>query len=153
MHVGPAQVEHAVREPRGFGQVVVVKLKRGGDARVEHDQFMAQHLDLAAFEAVIGGARRALAHDALDLYAKLVANVFGGLKGCRAVGVADHLYIAFAVAQVDENHAAVVTPAIDPAAQADALAEQGFGDQTAIVRTHLGDDGHENTWGSARLRD
>jgi hypothetical protein len=39
-------------------------------------------------------------------------------------------------------HAAVVTPAVHPTAQADRLAHQGVGHQTAIVGAHLGGDGH-----------
>jgi hypothetical protein len=38
------------------------------------------------------------------------------------------LDIAFAITNVNEDHATMVTPTIDPAAQADGLAHQGFGD-------------------------
>jgi hypothetical protein len=43
------------------------------------------------------------------------------------------LHIAFAITNVNENNATVVTTAIDPAAQADGLAHQGFGNKTAVV--------------------
>jgi hypothetical protein len=43
------------------------------------------------------------------------------------------LNIAFTIAHVDENHATVVTTAIDPTAQGDGLAHQGFGDKTAVM--------------------
>ena len=108
---------------------------------------MAQHLDLAAFQRIVGGARRACAHHAFDLNTKLVAHVLGDLKRRRAVRVADDLHIAFAVAQIDENNAAMVAPAVHPAAQTDRLTQQGFGDETTIVRTHLGNDGHRKYLG------
>jgi hypothetical protein len=57
-------------------------------------------------------------------------------KHLGAVGVAHHLHIAFAVAQIDKNHAAVVTAAVDPAAQGNGFAHLGFGHQTAVMRTH-----------------
>jgi hypothetical protein len=77
LHVGAAQVQHAVRQARGLAQVVVVELERRRDRRVEHLQLMAQHLDLAALEVVVGGAFGARAHQALDLDAELVAQALG----------------------------------------------------------------------------
>ena len=137
LHVGAAQVQHPVREACGFRQVVVVQLKRRCHAGVEHDQLMAQHLDLAAFQAGVDGAFRTRADNALDLNAELVAHVFGNAEHLGPVRVANYLHIALAVAQVNENHAAMVSAAVDPAAQADGLIHQAFGDQTAIGRTHL----------------
>ncbi len=49
------------------------------------------------------------------LQAELVAHAFGDLEGVGAVGVADDLHQAFAVAQVDEDDAAVVAAAVGPA--------------------------------------
>jgi hypothetical protein len=66
---------------------------------------------------------------ALDLHAELVAHAFGGLEH-RRDPVADHLHQAFAVAQVDEDHAAVVAAALHPAAQRHGLAHQVFGHET-----------------------
>jgi hypothetical protein len=48
LHLRTAQVEHAMREARGFRQVVVVELERRRDRRVQHIQLVAQHFDLAA---------------------------------------------------------------------------------------------------------
>ena len=60
------------------------------------------------------GAVGARAHQAGDLQAELVAQALGGGEGLGAVGVAHHLHVAFAVAQVDEDHAAVVAAAVAP---------------------------------------
>ena len=136
LHVGAAQVQHAMRQTGGFAQVVVIELERGRDGGVQHVQFVAEHLDLAGGDIVVGGAFGACAHQALDLHAELVAQVFGHLEHLGAVRIADHLHIAFAVAQVDEDHATVVATAVDPAAQGYSLAQQGFGHLTAIDRTH-----------------
>jgi ribosomal protein S18 acetylase RimI-like enzyme len=83
---------------------------------------VAQDLDLAAFQRLIHRAGRARTHQAFDLDAKLVAQAFGGFEHLRAVWVADDLHIAFAVAQIHKNHAAMVAAAVDPTAQGNGLA-------------------------------
>ena len=142
LHVRAAQVQHPVGQARGFRQVVIVQLKGRRHAGVEHGEFVAQHFNLAAFEVVVDSALWAGTHQALDLNTELVAYAFGGLEHIGAVRVTDHLHITFAVAQVNEDHPAMVTAAVHPAAQADRLAHQGVGDQAAIVGAHLGGDGH-----------
>jgi predicted alpha/beta hydrolase family esterase len=57
---------------------------------------------------------RTVAHDALDPHAELVAHAFGGLEHLRAIRIAHDLNEAFAVAQVDEDNAAVVAAAAAP---------------------------------------
>ena len=64
---------------------------------------------------------------------ELVAQRLGGREGVGAVGVADDLHQAFAVAQVDEDDAAVVAAAMHPAHQRDGLAEVAAVDAAAIV--------------------
>ena len=54
------------------------------------------------------------------------------------IGVADDLHQAFAVAQVDEDHAAMVAAAVGPAHQGHGLAHQRFADQAAISGSHDG---------------
>jgi hypothetical protein len=114
-----------VRQARGLADRLSSSSWNGGvTLRVEHLQLVAQHLDLAAGQVGVLGAGRAGAHQAGDLQAELVAHVFGGLEHLGAVGVADHLHQAFAVAQVDEDHAAVVAAAVGPAHQGHGLAHQ-----------------------------
>ena len=119
-----------------FGQVLIVQLKRRRDRWIEHDKLVAQYFNLAALEGIVGGAAWSRAHQALDLNTKLVAQSLGCLEHVGTVRVADHLHIAFPVAQVHKNDAAMVTPAVDPAAQGYLLAHQGFSHKTAIVGTH-----------------
>jgi ribosomal protein S18 acetylase RimI-like enzyme len=70
------------------------------------------------------------------MQAELVAHRFGVLEDIGAVRVAHHLDQAFAVAQVDEDHAAVVAATVHPAAQADGLAEQCLGSEAAVLGSH-----------------
>ena len=71
-----------------------------------------------------------------DLQAELVAHFLGDRERRGAVRVADDLHQAFAVAQVDEDHAAVVAAAMRPAHQRDRLAEERFAHQAAVGRSH-----------------
>ncbi len=68
---------------------------------------------------------------------ELVAHAVGGGEGLGAVRVANHLHEALAVAQVDEDHAAVVAPAVGPAEQRHGLAEETGGDVAAVVGSHF----------------
>ncbi|CAM2152284.1 conserved hypothetical protein [Paraburkholderia tropica] len=139
LHLRTAQVEHAMREARGFREVVVVELERRRDRRVQHHDFVAQHFDLAAREVGVDRAFRTIADQTLDLHAELVAHAFGDLEHLGAIRVADDLNEAFAVAQVDEDNAAVVAAALHPSAQRNSLAQQLFGHQTAVFRSHRHD--------------
>ncbi len=136
LHGRTAQVHHAVRQACGFRQVVVIHLEGRRDRGIEHHQLVAQHFDLAALELVVGRASRARTHQAFDLHAKLVAHVFGHFEHLWAIGIAHHLHITFAVAQVDEDHATMVAAAVDPATQSNGLPHQGFGHETAVFRAH-----------------
>ena len=136
LHVRAAQIQHAVRQSCGLAQAFFVELEWGCNRRVEHRQFVAQHLHLAAFEAVVDGAVRARTHQTLDLNAELVAQALGGGKHGGTVRITDHLHITFTIANINKNHAAVVTPTVDPAAKTDGLTQEGFGHKTAIVGTH-----------------
>ena len=67
---------------------------------------------------------------------ELVAHLLGQGEGLRGVRVDDHLQQSLAVAQIDEDHPAVVAAAIHPAANGDGLADQGLGDVAAEVASH-----------------
>jgi hypothetical protein len=94
---------------------------------------VTQNFNLAAFEAVVGGAVWAGADQAFDLNAKFIAQAFSGFEHVGAIGIANHLHIAFAITHVYKDHAAMVTTAIDPTAQADSLTHESFSDEAAIV--------------------
>ena len=77
---------------------------------------------LARFGLTVPAGRRA--HLAGHPQHVLVAHAVGGREGLGAVGIAHHLHQALAVAQVDEDHAAVVAAAVHPAAERDGLADE-----------------------------
>ena len=84
----------------------------------------AEHLDLghvdfdrAGRQFGILGAGRAPPHLAVDAHHPFGAQLLGLLEG-RAVGVGDDLGQPVVVAQVDEQHAAMVADAVAPAGQA-----------------------------------
>ena len=138
LHLLAAQVEHAVRQAGGLGQVVVVQLERHRHRGVQHFHLRGVDFDLARLQVRVDGALQAIHDGADDAQAVLVAHVLGGLEDVRVVGVADHLHEAFTVAQVDEDDPAVVAAAVHPAAQADGLAQQLFGHEAAVLSTHGG---------------
>ena len=74
-----------------------------------------------------------VAHVARDLDHELVAQPFGLLEDRREIRVEHDLQQPFAVAHVDENHAAVVAPAMHPAGDRDLLAEELFVDLSAVM--------------------
>ena len=138
LHLRTAQVQYAMLQAHGFGQVIVVELEGRGDRGVEDFDGVAQHFDFAAGEIGIDRAGRTRTHFAGDFEAKLVADRFRSGEHLRAVRIADDLGQAFAVAQVDENHSAVVAPAMGPAAQGDFLADELSVELSAVMSTHAG---------------
>jgi len=136
LHLRTAQIQHAVRQAGGLRQVVVIHLERRRNRRVQHFQRIAYHFDLAGIEVVVDGAVRTVAHHAGGAQAELVAHMFGCLEHLGLLRIADDLHQALAVAQIDENDAAVVAATMHPAAQADGLAEQSLGSEAAVVGSH-----------------
>ena len=65
----------------------------------------------------------------------LVAQRLGGRERLRAVRIEHDLHEALAVAQVDEDDAAVIAAAMDPAGQRDDLSQMAAVDAAAVVGT------------------
>src|SRR5262249_44629762 len=87
-------------------------------------------LDQARGEFRIVGTFRAAAHLAVDPHHPFRAQLFSGLE-CWRVRVGDALGQPVMVAQVDEQHTAVVTDAVAPARQADLLANMALAERAA----------------------
>ena len=47
LHLRAAQIEHAMRQARGLGEIVIVELERWRNRCIEYVEFMTQHFDLA----------------------------------------------------------------------------------------------------------
>ena len=136
LHVRAAQIQYPVGQAGGFAEVDVIQLERRRDRRVQYLELMAQHLDAAAFQLIVGGAGRTGSHEPLDLNTKFVAQDLGCGEHVGTIRVTDHLYVTFAITHIHKNNAAVVTTTVNPTAQSHSLAQQGFGHQTAIMGTH-----------------
>src|SRR5262249_50007870 len=72
------------------------------------------------------------AHLAVDAHDPFRAQRFGGLER-RAVGVRDHLGDPVMVAQIDEQHAAVVADAVTPAREPHLAADVACSERAAVV--------------------
>ena len=123
-HARPAQVEVTVLEP-GLLADVFRLVRRKGRCRclVQDRQGRSLDLDGPGGQFRVGHARFARHALALDLDHVLVAQLISQIVGLFELGMEDDLREAFAVVQVDEDHAAVVAVAIDPAGQVDRLAD------------------------------
>ena len=77
-----------------------------------------------------------IADDSGNAQAEFIAHRFGGFKHIDAIRITDDLHQTFPVAQVDEDDATMVAPAMHPAAQADGLAEQRFRGEAAVMCSH-----------------
>ena len=141
LHGGPAQVEVAEFEAQVFAdafRVAVVERERRRMGLVEHGDARRAHFDAAGGDAVVDHVGRARAHFAGDLHDELAA---AGLRGVpRRLGILriEHaLRDAVAVAQVEENQAAVVAHAVHPAAQFHFRAPVGGAQLSARMCPHL----------------
>ena len=121
-HVAP-QVDVAVAQPH-FLADLLVELERQRVGAVEDLHRIRHDLDAPGSEVRVDGARRPLAHRAGDTHHELVAQFLGAGEHLGGVRVADDLHQPFAIAQVDEDHAAVVAPPMHPADDRDLLAAQ-----------------------------
>ena len=114
-----AQIEEAVFEP-GFLRIFLLAEHRHRQfaGRPEHLDLADIDLDRAGRQVGVLGAAGPAAHLAVDAHHPFRAQRLGDLEG-RAVGIGHHLGEAVMVAQIDEQHAAVVADAMAPAGQPD----------------------------------
>ena len=104
---------------------MVLDLEGRGHGGVKHLELAHQDLDAAGGQLLVVLALGTLAHGAGDLDGPLGADGLGGVEGGAAgvLGVKGDLRHAVAVAQVDEDQAAVVAAVPDPAGERDGLAD------------------------------
>jgi hypothetical protein len=156
------QVEETVFQPRLFRIFLVAKHR--------HRQFAGrpQHLNLGDIDFHHPGrqvgifrAGRPMTHLAIDPHHPLRAQLFG-LSESRTVGIGHHLRQAVVIAQIDEQHAAVVADTVAPAGEADGLAGMLFAKRAAgmgAVAVHQNlrlDEGGQrrakSAWGSCFVK-
>jgi hypothetical protein len=115
---------------------VLVQLKRQRLRAVQDLEFLCQQLDLAGFQIDVGRARGPQTYHTRDLEHVLVAHALRLREHLRPVRIEYHLQQPLAVAQVDENDAAVVTPPVGPTGHGDHRANRGFAHLSAIMSAH-----------------
>ena len=127
------RVEEAILEAGLFRIFHIAEHRQrqlGGGA--QHFQRGGVDLHRPSGEVGVLRALGAQAHLAVDADDPFRAGLLGVLEG-GAVGVHHHLGEAVMVAQVDEQHAAVVADAVAPAGKPDLLADLGGGERAAGV--------------------
>ncbi len=117
------QIEEAVSQPHVLG---IVRLAEHGQRQfpgLAQDLDLAdEHLDLAGRQVGIDRLWRAGLHLAIDAEHPFGAHLLG-LGESGRIGIDHGLGNAVVVAQIDEQQPAMVTDAVDPAAQAHTLAD------------------------------
>ena len=147
MQLFSAQVEESVAQP-GFLWVLLIaeNHQRQLVRRAKHFDLADEHLDLAGRQLRVDQLGIAGLHLSIDADAPFCAHLLD-LGKSGAVGVAQHLRDPIMVAQVDEQNAAVIADPMDPARQADRLADMGFVQLDAglaAIGVHGGPLGSEN---------
>ncbi len=133
LHRQPAQVDDPVLQAHRLGEVLVVELERRRLRRVQDLDIVRQHLDLAGEQVRIVAALGAGPHESRHADHELVAQRLGDREGRDPVRIEDDLHEALAVAQVDEDDAAVVAAAVHPAHQRHGLGEVAAVDAAAVI--------------------
>ncbi len=95
-----------------------------------------ENFDLAARKIRVDGARRALAHATLHLEHELGAQALGLGENLGAVRIEDDLEQPFAIAQIDEDHAAVIAAPVYPAGNGDFAANRSAVYVAAVMTAH-----------------
>jgi hypothetical protein len=117
------EVEVAILKADVLGIVLLARDRQrqfGGGALHRHAP--CEHLDFAGRQVGVGRALGARLHHAVDRNDALDPQTVEDRKR-GAVGVRNDLGDAVVVAKIDEQHAAMVALAVDPAGQADVLAD------------------------------
>jgi hypothetical protein len=134
----PAQVEIAVLEPQAFVDLAVGVHRKGRHERVGEDvERLDREFDGAGRELRILGARRAQAHRAGHVRHVFVAQCLGLLERARLQRIEHDLRDAVAVAQIDEDQAAVIAPPVDPAVELDRRPDVARSELAARALSHV----------------
>ena len=97
---------------------------------------MREHFDFAAHEIGVDRPLRPRPNGTGYADHEFVADLFRRGERVGPVGIAHDLHQPLAVAQIDEDHAAVVPPSMHPAEQVDRLAQVFAAHKAAVLRSH-----------------
>ncbi len=115
-HLRTTQIVVAIAQAQIFIRRVRVDRKRQDVRAIQNFQHVRQNLDVAGGQLWILRARQTRRHFAFDLDHILVSQAVRELRRFRIFfGTKHHLRQTFAIAQIDEDHAAVIAPDMHPA--------------------------------------
>ena len=127
------QVEETVLKPDVLRIFLVAEHRQRQFAgRPQHLDLADIDLDHAGRQFRIVGAGGTAAHLAVDPHHPFRTQLFGVLE-CRRIRIGHALRQAVMVAQIDEQHAAMVADAMAPARQPDGLADVALAERAAGV--------------------
>ena len=127
------KVEETVLKPYIFRIFLLAEHRQRQFAgRTQHLDLADVKLDRAGRQFRIVGAVGTAAHLAVDPHHPLRAQLFGVLEG-RRIRIGDALRQAVMVAQIDEQHAAMVANAMAPARQTNRLVDIALAERAAGV--------------------
>ncbi len=129
------EIEEAIFQALILGVFDVAKHRnREFSSSTQHFEIGHEHLDRAGGQVRVLRAGRARAHLAIHADHPFRAHLLGGLEG-GAIGVHHDLRHAVMVAQIDEEHAAMVADAVAPAGEPGDGADIGGAKPAAGVGT------------------
>jgi hypothetical protein len=99
-------------------------MKRGRRRVIQCRKLQREQFDLAGRHVWINSALRSWPDSTLDREHEFTANALCLREHLWLVGIEDNLKQAFAIAQIDEYHASVVTATVHPTRDSDVLADQ-----------------------------
>ena len=135
-HDFAAQIKIAVFE----AQLLVdglIKLKRQRLAAIQNLDFLGEELDRAGGKIGVRGAARTGAHTAFDADHELIAQTLSFFENGGVLRIEHDLQEPLAIAQIHEDHPAVIAPAVHPAGDGHLFARQLLVDRAAVMATHI----------------
>ncbi len=136
-HGGAAQVDVAITQAHVLADLVLVELERRSLGGIEDVQRRRHYLDGARRQTRVFGASRPAPYPAANAQHVFTAHRFGGRKHLGIVRMADDLGQAFPIAQVDEDHPAMIAPPVHPAGQFHVLVDEIGVQGSTVMTTHV----------------
>ena len=117
LNFGPSQIEIAELQADIFGNIRhLVEDKRRGFRLVHDLQFIGHHLHISGSKIRILHSLGAAADTTVDGQDEFIADSSGFSMAVRVdIRIENDLYQSLPITKVDEDHPAVIPPAIDPA--------------------------------------
>ena len=139
LHLGTAQIEIPVLQPKCLGHVGLVFYQEGRRPRLVEDfGGFDRHFDLAGRQVRIFRSFRPPGHDSPDRDDIFAAQRMGLLMSRWVLfRIEHHLRDPLSIPKIDEHDCPVIPPAMDPPVQHHGLADMGLRQLATAMRSHL----------------